>query len=302
MFCFVLFCQTNTVSKLVRARKLPHLLFYGPPGTGKTTTILAAARQLNGKSWQSMTLELNASDERGISVIRDQIKTFASTQQIFARGFKLVILDEADAMTNAAQFALRRVIEKYTKSTRFCLICNYVNKIIPALQSRCTKFRFAPLERKDIESRLLEISRIENVNLSKDGKGLSSIINLSNGDMRKCLNILQACHTGYPIINEINVHLSTGAPLTHDIRNILKWLLNEDFNIAYNKILNIQKEKGLALTDIITCLHVLLVKFHFNNSILCNVYSELADLEHRLTVATNESIQLASLVAIFQVL
>ena len=131
----------STIGQLVSARKLPHLLLYGPPGTGKTTTILAAARQLNGERWRSMTLELNASDDRGIGVVRDRIKVFASTKQMFAAGFKLIILDEADAMTSSAQFSLRRVIEKYTKNTRFCLICNYVNKIIPALQVKFFTFR-----------------------------------------------------------------------------------------------------------------------------------------------------------------
>src|ERR1700741_3407253 len=113
---------------------------------GKTSTILSIARQLHGPKYSSMILELNASDDRGIDVVREQIKDFASSRQLFSTGFKLIILDEADAMTKTAQFALRRVIEKYTMHTRFCLICNYVNKIIPALQSRCTRFRFGPLD------------------------------------------------------------------------------------------------------------------------------------------------------------
>ncbi len=134
--------------------RLPHLLFYGPPGTGKTSTILACARKLYGKNLSSMVLELNASDDRGINVVRDEIKTFCSTKQLFSSGFKLVILDEADAMTNVAQNALRRVIEQYTRNVRFCIICNYVGKIIPAIQSRCTRFRFAPLQEAHIQSRL----------------------------------------------------------------------------------------------------------------------------------------------------
>jgi len=289
----------EAITKLVDTKKLPHLLFYGPPGTGKTTTILACARQLNGANWQSVTLELNASDERGIDVIRDRIKTFASTQQIFSNGFKLVILDEADAMTSAAQFALRRVIEKYTKNTRMCLTRNYVNEIIPALLSRCALFRFAPLDRKDIEINLQNISQIENINLSKTG--LDAIINLSNGDMRKCLNILQATSTSYDEINEENVHNCTGAPLPKDIRDILQSLLNKDFKPAYDHIQKISQDKGLALTDILTGLHSLLIKTKLDSSILCEVLKELSDLEHRLAVATNDKIQLASLVGVFQI-
>ena len=145
-FFFIQQINTTKVQRLINKNRLPHLLFYGPPGTGKTSTVMAIAQQLYGGSLQSMVLSLNASDDRGINVVRDQIKTFAGTRKLFSSGMKLVILDEADHMTNDAQFALRRVIEKYSSNARFCIICNYVSKIIPALQSRCTKFRFSPLD------------------------------------------------------------------------------------------------------------------------------------------------------------
>lgn len=291
----------STINELVTSRKLPHLLFYGPPGTGKTTTILACARELNGKNWKSMTLELNASDERGIDIIRDRIKTFASTKQVFNNGFKLIILDEADAMTSAAQFALRRVIEKFTKNTRFCLICNYVNKIIPALQSRCTKFRFAPLKDADIRLRMYDICKQEQIAsdaLQEDG--MKAILKLSEGDMRKCINILQSTWTSFKLIDEDNVHECTGSPKDSDIKSIGDCLLNKDFKPAFTLIYGIMMEKGLALNDIIHGLYQLVIRMRLDAIILCQVLSELADLEHRLTVATNEKIQLASLVAIFQ--
>merc|ERR1719295_1363247 len=290
----------NTIAQLVEDRKLPHLLFYGPPGTGKTTTLLAAARQLNGKNWKSMTLELNASDDRGIDVVRDQIKVFASTKQIFSNnGFKMIMLDEADAMTSSAQFALRRVIEKYTKNTRFCLICNYVNKIIPALQSRCTKFRFAPLREDDIKGRLWDIAKTEGVNLTDDG--MKSILRLSGGDMRRCLNIMQSAHTAHNVVNEETVHECTGSPRDIDIKEILHFLLNKDFKAAFDGIRNKMDERGLALNDVISGIYQLVIRMKIDSMVLCKVLSQLADLEHRLTVATNEKIQLASLVAIFQV-
>ena len=140
----------GTITKLIDAGKLPHLMLYGPPGTGKTSTILACAHKLYGKHFSSMVLELNASDDRGIDVVREQIKEFASTRQMFSSAPKLIVLDEADNMTNPAQFALRRVIEKFTRNARFCIICNYASKIIPALQSRCTRFRFAPLSKEQV--------------------------------------------------------------------------------------------------------------------------------------------------------
>lgn len=152
---------SRQVSRLTKEDRLPHLLLHGPPGTGKTSTILALARQLYGPSFRNMTLELNASDERGIDVVRSQISDFASTKRIFSTGFKLIVLDECDAMTKDAQFALRRVIEKYTRNTRFCLICNYVSKVIPALQSRCTRFRFAPLPKECVLERLRAVADSE---------------------------------------------------------------------------------------------------------------------------------------------
>merc|ERR1712130_48946 len=152
-----------TINKFVDGNRLPHLLLYGPPGTGKTSTVLALARKIYGNmNMRQMVLELNASDDRGIDVVREQIKTFSSTKQIFAgsfdksgqssniANFKLIILDEADAMTSTAQMALRRIMEKYTANTRFCIIANYTHKLSPALLSRCTRFRFSPLKDADI--------------------------------------------------------------------------------------------------------------------------------------------------------
>jgi replication factor C subunit 3/5 len=153
----------STIMRFVDEKRLPHLLLYGPPGTGKTSLVLALARQMYGTlNYKSMILELNASDDRGIDVIREQIITFAGTKQMFNSGIiKLIILDEADSMTQPAQAALRRVIEKYTKNVRFCIICNYVSKIIPAIQSRCTKFRFGPLEREQMSRRLKHVINSE---------------------------------------------------------------------------------------------------------------------------------------------
>lgn len=156
------------------------------------------ARKINGPNYKNMVLELNASDDRGIDVVREQIKDFASSRKLFSHGLKLVILDEADAMTRVAQFALRRVIEKYTKSTRFCLLCNYVNKIIPALQSRCTRFRFGPLPVDQVRSRLEFVIKQEKCNVTP--AGLTAIMKLAGqkrrreSDTSECVSVCQfAC-------------------------------------------------------------------------------------------------------------
>ncbi|CAD6216446.1 GSCOCG00004605001-RA-CDS [Cotesia congregata] len=175
----------------------PNLLFYGPPGTGKTSTILAAARQLFGNIYKDRILELNASDERGIQIIRDKVKSFSQLTASATRPdgtpcppFKIIILDEADSMTDAAQSALRRTMEKESHSTRFCLICNYVSRIIGPLTSRCTKFRFKPLGQEKIIERLEHICKEEN--LVTDKYVLTKLVDASGGDLRKAITSLQS--------------------------------------------------------------------------------------------------------------
>lgn len=231
--------------------------------------------------------------------MRDQIKNFASSQKLFSSGQKLIILDEADSMTSAAQAALRRVIEKYTKTTRFCLICNYVNKIIPALQSRCTRFRFGPLPKEAMIGKLREVARLEKVNLTDDG--LQAIVRLSDGDMRKCLNVLQACHSSFSQVDETNVYLCTGNPLPGDVRHILDLLLNEPFDKAYQLIHRLQTEKGVSLVDVLTFLHELVLRVQFPPSILTFLVSQMANVEYNLSFGGPESLQLMGLVGAFQV-
>jgi len=181
----------NFISK----EEFPHLLFYGPPGTGKTSLILACVQELYKDNYDDMVLELNGSNDRGIKIVRERILGFASGIALSAcfnddiPPYKIIILDEADAMTNEAQFTLRRVIEDYVENVRFCLICNYVNKIISALQSRCIKFRFGKLNKKDILNKITYIAEKENIKITSDG--IQAIVDSSNGDMRKAINNLQ---------------------------------------------------------------------------------------------------------------
>ena len=281
--------------------RLPHLLFYGPPGTGKTSTILACAKRLFGTSYKSQILELNASDDRGIDVVRQQIINFASTRAVFAgtSGFKLIILDEADSMTQPAQAALRRVMEKYTKNVRFCIICNYVSKIIPAIQSRCTRFRFAPLSEDQINNRLEYIVQQEGVNLLEDGR--KALLRLAKGDMRRMLNILQSTHAAYDQVSEETVYSCTGNPQPVDVERILTWLLEQDFSLAYQYIHHLKLEKGLALSDVVGELFKFVQVLDTPRSMKVWLVEEMAEIEYRLASGCSEKVQLTNLISAFQI-
>ncbi|CAG7893734.1 unnamed protein product [Brassica rapa] len=289
----------DTIDRLTNENKLPHLLLYGPPGTGKTSTILAVARKLYGPKYRNMILELNASDDRGIDVVRQQIQDFASTQS-FSLGkssVKLVLLDEADAMTKDAQFALRRVIEKYTKSTRFALIGNHVNKIIPALQSRCTRFRFAPLDPVHVSQRLKHVIEAEGLDVSESG--LAALVRLSNGDMRKAMNILQSTHMASVKITEEEVYLCTGNPLPKDIEQISHWLLNESFAESYKKISEMKTRKGLAIVDIVREVTMFVFKIKMPSHVRVQLINDLADIEYKLSFGCNDKLQLGAIISTF---
>ncbi|CAH1638257.1 unnamed protein product [Spodoptera littoralis] len=291
----------KTINQFMKENQLPHLLFYGPPGTGKTSTILACARQMyTPQQFNSMVLELNASDDRGIGIVRGQILSFASTRTIFKAGPKLIILDEADAMTNDAQNALRRIIEKYTENVRFCIICNYLGKIIPALQSRCTRFRFAPLQQSQIVPRLKEVAAAENVKLSEDG--IKALLALSGGDMRKVLNTLQSTWLAYRDVTEDNVYTCVGHPLRSDITKIFNWLLTEnDFAVCFQNIQDLKLAKGLALGDILTEVHTIIQRVKLPAEVLVSLLIKMSDAEARLASGCSERIELAALIAAFQI-
>jgi len=297
-----LVAQTEIVSiltQLVDSDNLPHLLLYGPPGTGKTSTIVAVAKRMYQSKYKSMTLELNASDARGIDVVRNEIKEFAGTKQLFTQGIKLIILDEADAMTSDAQFALRRIMEKYTKNCRFCLIGNYVSKVIPALQSRCTRFRFAPLEPDQIRDRLCFVAEQEQVNLTADGR--EAILQLSGGDMRRVLNLLQAtAMSSSSKVDERSVYLTSGAPLPQDVTQMLDVLLNQPFGPATESLTKLCQTKGYALADVIQNLTAKLLELdNLPQAALAHLLNELSNIEHRLAFGTSQELQTASLVASF---
>ncbi|TGO24975.1 hypothetical protein BPAE_0090g00190 [Botrytis paeoniae] len=313
-----------TINKFVDTNRLPHLLFYGPPGTGKTSTILALARRIYGsKNMRQMVLELNASDDRGIDVVREQIKTFASTKQIFALkssstspgAYKLIILDEADAMTSTAQMALRRVMEKYTANTRFCVIANYTHKLSPALLSRCTRFRFSPLKEADIRVLVDKVIAEENVQINAEAT--DALVRLSKGDMRRALNVLQACHAsstpihiqGTPkmeekdivrdLITETTIYDCIASPHPADISKIMNTILKTtDVKSCLQMINAVKSTQGLALADIIAALSEELTKLDVPASVMITWLQGLAEVEYRLSGGGSEVIQTGALVGV----
>ncbi|KAK4667578.1 Subunit of heteropentameric Replication factor C (RF-C) [Podospora pseudopauciseta] len=313
-----------TINKFVDSNRLPHLLLYGPPGTGKTSTILALARRIYGaENMRQMVLELNASDDRGIDVVREQIKTFASTKQIFSlgastsktglAGFKLIILDEADAMTSTAQMALRRIMEKYTVNTRFCIIANYSHKLSPALLSRCTRFRFSPLKERDI--RVLVDKVIDEEHIKIKPEAADALVKLSKGDMRRALNVLQACHASSTplqpkdapkipedqIVRETitvdTIYMCVAAPPPDIIKKIMNTLLStSDVTACLAAVNSVKVTQGLALADIITALSEELVKLEVKPEVMITWLDLLAQVEHRVAGGASEVIQTGAVV------
>ncbi|KAG9509999.1 Replication factor C subunit 5, partial [Fragariocoptes setiger] len=294
----------RTLEKFIRDQSLPHLLFYGPPGTGKTSTILACARRLyEPQHFGQMVLEMNASDDRGIGIIRGPILNFASSRSVASKiPFKLIILDEADQMTNDAQNALRRIMEKYTDNARFCLISNYMLKIIPAIQSRCTRFRFGPLEPSQIMPRMELIVKAEGLNITHDGR--RAILEMAEGDMRRVVNLLQAANMTFrdEVIDETKIYQCCGHPLKEDIERMVRALVKTNFKQAYRTLQDIKVENGLALQDIISEIakYIGEDRIALSDKAKMNIYSRLADIEFHLNVGGSERIYMSALVGAFQ--
>lgn len=286
--------------KFVHEGKLPHLLFYGPPGTGKTSTITALAREIYGPNYKNMVLELNASDDRGIDVVRNQIKDFASTMQIFSRGFKLIILDEADAMTAVAQNSLRRIIEKYTKNTRFCILANYSHKLNPALLSRCTRFRFQPISQEAIRERVHNVIQKENLSIVPEAE--DALLALCKGDMRRALNVLQACKAAIETedvqIDIDMIYECIGAPHPQDIEAVLDLVLKDDWTTSFQTFQRYKATKGLALVDLILGFVDILSNYDLKASTRTKILQGLADIEYGISKGGNEKIQTSAVISV----
>ncbi|MEL9929384.1 MAG: replication factor C small subunit [Sulfolobales archaeon] len=291
--------QREVVSRLmkfVEERNMPHLLFAGPPGVGKTTVALALARDIYGDNYQRYVLETNASDERGIEVIRTKIKEFARTAVAPGIPFKIVILDEADNMTADAQQALRRLMEMYVDTTRFILLANYPSKIIEPIQSRCAVFRFMPLRREDVVERLKYIADREGV--SYESNALDTIYEISEGDMRKAINILQASAALGKVTVEV-VYKVVGLAHPKEIREMLQLALSGRFIDARNRLRKLMIEYGLSGIDVVKQLHreIFSSDISIPEDLRVSIADYIGEVNYRLAEGADEEIQLNALLA-----
>ena len=292
--------QEEVVRRLksyVKARTMPHLLFAGPAGTGKTTCAIALARELFGENWRMSFHELNASDERGINVVRTKIKEYARTAAPNDVGFKIIFLDEADALTPDAQAALRRTMEMYSKTCRFILSCNYSSKIIEPIQSRCAVFRFMPLKPEDIKKRLRYIAEQEKKEITEDA--LNAIVYVSGGDMRKAINVLQMSAAISDKIDEDTVYKATGLAKREDVEGVVKEAIRGNFIDARNKLQKLLVEYGLSGEDIIKQIHRVIYELPVDDRLKVKLLDRTGEIEFRIVEGASERIQLDALLAYF---
>lgn len=283
------------IKAFVAQKNMPHLMFSGPAGVGKSTTAIVVARQLFGDEYRMNFLELNASDERGIDVVRNKVKDFARTRAMGNMPFKIIFLDESDALTKEAQQALRRTMENYTATTRFILSCNYSSKIIDPIQSRCTLFRFRPLPKEEV---IVMINKIqEKEGLTIDEKAKDALYIVSKGDCRRMENILQSCAAVTKNITEDTIFSLASAAKPEEIKKILNLALNKQFVQARELLLTTMLKYGLSGIEVIKQIQGQVWTLSITDEAKVRLVDKCGDAEFRLVEGSDEFIQLEALLA-----
>ena len=283
------------VKAFVEQKNMPHLLFAGPAGVGKTSLALIIARKIFKDQWHQNFLELNASDERGIDIIRNKVKDFARTRAIGDVPFKIIYLDECDALTREAQQALRRTMENYTQTCRFILAANYSSKIIDPIQSRCAMFRFSPLDKKEIFSIIEKIEKDEKLKI--DEKAKEALFNISEGDARRVENILQSSAAVSKSITEELIYSMASVAKPKEINEVLNLALENKFIEARNKLLDTMLNYGLSGLDVIKQVQKEIWNLDIENRQKMNLIEKCGEIEFRLTEGSDEFIQLEALLS-----
>jgi replication factor C small subunit len=282
---------------LVQALNIPHLLFAGPAGIGKSTLALIVVKQLFGETWRDNYLELNASDERGIDVVRQKVKDFARTKAFGKVPFKVIFLDEADALTKEAQQALRRTMENYTNTCRFIMSCNYSSKIIDPIQSRCVVFRFKLLEKKDVSLVMQKIADQENLKITEEAK--ETLYEISEGDCRKAINLLQATASISLNIDGEMINMMAASTKPADIKIVLDYALTGDFIKSKEKLLDVMLKESVSGTDIIKAIQKEVWQLNIPPETKVKLTEKTGEIEFRIVEGSDEFVQLQSLLASF---
>ena len=285
------------LSSYVKSGNLPHLLFTGSAGVGKTTAAVTLAHEFFGDSWQMNFRELNASDERGIDIVRNQIKQFARTTPLGDAEFKILFLDEADALTTDAQAALRRTMESFAQTCRFILSCNYSSKIIDPIQSRCAIYRFKPLGPGAIKEEICRIAVREGLTITPGA--MEAIVYIAQGDMRKAINALQGAAIIRNEIDEKMVYSITSTARPDEIHDLLTLALDCDFDGAESLLAQLLYERGIAPNELINQCYRALVRMDIERGLKVRLIDHLGETDFRLSEGASSDIQMEALLARF---